>query len=54
MYIVNLSSPNLNAVFVYEVWSSEVDYDASLQLEIVKGLVLKSKPLVERFESVKL
>ena len=54
MYVVNLSGTNPSAVFVYEVWRSEADHDASLHLESVKALVLRSRPLVENFESVKL
>lgn len=54
LYVVNLALTNPNAVFVYEVWRSEADHDASLQLESVKALLLGSRPLVESFESVKL
>ena len=54
IYIVNLAPANPNAVFVYEVWMSEADHDASLQVESVKALVLKARPLVQAFESVKL
>ena len=54
MYVVNLSPTNPNAVFVYEIWRSEADHDASLHLESVKALVVRSRPLVESFESVKL
>ncbi|HET8827067.1 MAG TPA: antibiotic biosynthesis monooxygenase family protein, partial [Terriglobales bacterium] len=35
LYVVNLALTNPNAVFVYEVWRSEADHDASLQLERV-------------------
>lgn len=54
MYIVNLAPANPNAVFVYEVWSSETEHTASLQAESVKALALRARPLVQTFESVKL
>lgn len=45
MYVVTLAPTNPNAVLAYEVWRSEAEHDASLQLQSVKALVLRSRPL---------
>ncbi len=52
--VINLSPTNPSTVSVYEVWRSEADHDASLQVEIFKALALRARPLVESFERVKL
>jgi len=51
-YIVNLAPMNANTVYVSEVWRSEADHESLLQVESVKALVLRARPLVETFESV--
>jgi len=45
MYVVNLAPTSWNAVLGYEVWRSETEHNASLQLQSVKALVLRSSPL---------
>jgi quinol monooxygenase YgiN len=53
-YIVNVAPSEPNAVFVYEVWRNQADHDASLQIESVKALIGRARPLVESFEGVKM
>ncbi len=53
-YIVNLDPSGPDAIWVTEVWRSEADHDASLQLESVRALVAKTKPLVADFQAIRL
>jgi quinol monooxygenase YgiN len=54
LYVVNSSPSEADAVCVFEAWRSEADHDASLELESVKALVAKTKPLVANFEGERL
>jgi quinol monooxygenase YgiN len=54
MYTVNVSPSEPDAVYVYEVWQSQADHDASLKMEGVKALIEKTKPLIAGFEAVRL
>jgi quinol monooxygenase YgiN len=54
IYIVNVSPSEPDAVYVYEVWQSQADHDASLKMEGVRALIEKTKPLVVGFEAVRL
>jgi len=54
LYIVNVSPSESDAVYVYEVWQSQADHDASLKMEGVKALIEKTKPRVAGFEAVRL
>jgi len=54
LYIVNLASSEPDTVWVTEVWQSEADHDASLQLESVKALIARTRPLVAGFERIRL
>lgn len=42
IYIVNISSAEPDAVFVYELWRTEADHDASLKKDNVKALVAQA------------
>ncbi len=53
-YIVNLSSAEPDTIVVTEVWHSEADHDASLELESMKPLIAQARPLVAAFESTRL
>ena len=54
MYVVNAVPSEPDAVCVYEVWKSQADHDASLQMDSVRTIVARTRPLVERFENVRL
>jgi quinol monooxygenase YgiN len=54
IYIVNRSPSEPDAVYVYEVWESQSDHDASLQMDSVKALIAEARAHVERFEGSKL
>jgi len=54
MYVVNVVPSEPDAVCVYEVWKSQAEHDASLQMDSVRAIVARTKPFVERFENVKL
>ncbi|OIK08598.1 hypothetical protein BIV59_19610 [Bacillus sp. MUM 13] len=44
MYLVNISE--LNAVYVYEVWSDEEAHPASLTLEAAQTFIKRTKPII--------
>jgi quinol monooxygenase YgiN len=54
LYIVNSSLSDPDAVCVFEAWRSEADHDASLNIESVKALIARTRPLVANFESQRL
>ena len=54
LYVINVSPSEPDTVSVFEAWRSEGDHDASLELDSVKGLVARTKPLVASFEGMRL
>lgn len=54
LYVINVSASEPDAVWVYEVWDSDADHDASLKLDSVKAIVARARSLVGGFESTRL
>jgi quinol monooxygenase YgiN len=54
LYIVHTVPADPDAILVMELWRSQADHDASLNLESVQALVAKATPLIAGFESVRL
>jgi quinol monooxygenase YgiN len=54
MYVVNVAASEPDAVFVYEVWDTQANHDASLAMDNVKAIVEKTKPLIAAFEGLRL
>jgi quinol monooxygenase YgiN len=54
LYVVNIVPSEPDAIWVFEVWRTEADHDASLQMDAVKLLVGRAKPLIAGFESIRL
>ena len=54
VYIVNSDPNDPDGIWVYEVWRSQADHQASLTLDSVKALITSARPLIagfgERFE----
>lgn len=46
LYSVNVSMDKPNSVFVFEIWTSEVSHQNSLQDEEVLSLIMKAKPII--------
>jgi quinol monooxygenase YgiN len=46
IYIINTVPNEPDAICSMEVWNSEADHSASLQLESVKAIVAKARPLM--------
>ena len=54
LYIVNVVPAEPDAIWVTELWSSEADHDASLQMPSVLAVIARAKPLVAGFEGIRL
>lgn len=54
LYIVNTVPAEPDTIRVTEVWRSQADHDASLQLESVRALITRAQPSIAGFESVRL
>lgn len=55
IYFVSTDETDPNAVYVTEVWKTEADHKASLQMPEVRNLIEKGRPMVARFgESTRL
>jgi quinol monooxygenase YgiN len=52
IYLVNVSNDEPNAVFVYEVWSSESAHQDSLSLEATQTLIQRAKPIITGMERI--
>ncbi|WP_419880828.1 putative quinol monooxygenase [Peribacillus sp. B-H-3] len=52
IYLVNISEVELNAVYVYEVWSDEGAHQASLTLEATQTLIKRAKPIITGIERI--
>ena len=50
-YIVGVNPEETNAVYVFEVWENEEAHQASLQLENVRQLIEKAKPIIAGMNS---
>ena len=50
-YIVGVNPDEENAVYVFEVWENEEAHQASLQLENVRQLIEKAKPIIAGMNS---
>src|SRR5258708_18128219 len=46
IYIVSKSPSEPDAIWVMEVWQTEADHDASLNLDSVKALIGRARPLI--------
>lgn len=46
LYIVHTEATNENAIWVYELWDSKEDHDASLKLPGVPEMIAKAMPLI--------
>jgi quinol monooxygenase YgiN len=55
IYLVHVSNEEPDAIWVTEVWRTEGDHAASLQLPQVKATIAKARPLIAGFgESTKM
>src|SRR5688500_17804102 len=55
IYFVSTDEKDANAIYVTEVWKSEADHKASLQMPAVRALIEKGRPMVAAFgESTRL
>ena len=46
IYTINISPSEPDAIWVYEVWRTEADHDASLKLDSVRALIALARPLI--------
>jgi quinol monooxygenase YgiN len=55
LYVVNVmvvpSEPD--AVWVTEIWATQADHDASLQMDSLKELIVRARPFIAGLESVR-
>ena len=53
LYVINSAPDDPEGIWVYEVWRSQTDHDASLSHEAVKAVIAAARPLIagagERF-----
>lgn len=52
LYVVNRSPSEPDAVWVTEIWRSQDDLDASLQLDTVRALIPQALELIESSERI--
>jgi quinol monooxygenase YgiN len=52
LYLVSVAPEDLNAVYVYEVWSSESAHQGSLTLESTQTLIQRAKPILAGIERI--
>jgi quinol monooxygenase YgiN len=52
IYLVNVTIPEPNAVYVYEVWTNESAHQASLGLEVTQKLISRAKPIISEMERI--
>ena len=45
-YIINAASDDPDGIWVFEVWRSQEDHQASLQHEAVKSIIAAARPLI--------
>lgn len=49
IYIVSVDEKDANAVHVTEVWRSEADHKASLQVPEIRAIIDKGRPMIAGF-----
>lgn len=54
LYIVNVSDEEPDTIWVTEVWKDAEAHQASLNLEAVKSLIQRGRPLIASMEPVRL
>lgn len=54
LYVVNVVPSEPDAVWVTEIWATQADHDASLQMDSLKELIVRARPFIAGFESVRL
>lgn len=54
MYVVNLPEDDPNTIWVTEIWADADAHAASLQIEAVKALIQRGRPLIAGGEGIKL
>ncbi|MDQ0974569.1 quinol monooxygenase YgiN [Neobacillus niacini] len=52
LYLVSVAPEDPNAVYVYEVWSSESAHQGSLTLESTRTLIQRAKPFLAGMERI--
>ncbi|GAA0593712.1 hypothetical protein GCM10009001_07360 [Virgibacillus siamensis] len=52
LYVVSLADDNSDAIYVYEVWSSEEAHQYSLSLEASQQLIQNAKPILAGVEKI--
>ena len=54
LYIISTVASEPDAVQVFELWDSQQDHDASLQLDGVRAVIAQAKPQIASFEGSRL
>ena len=54
LYVISIVPSEPDAIWVFEAWRSEADHDASLQVDSIKALIARAKPLIAGFENIRL
>lgn len=49
IYVVSTDPADANAIWINEVWDSEEQHTASLQLPAVQAAIAEARPLIEGF-----
>lgn len=49
LYVVATDPADANAIWITEVWDSEVAHDASLQLPQVRAAIAQARPMIAGF-----
>lgn len=52
VYLVNTLEEEPNSVYVYEMWSSEIAHQESLNLEATQRLIKLGKPMITGMERI--
>lgn len=48
-YLVSVEADDADAIGVYEVWDTQAQHDASLQVEAVRAVIAQARPLIAGF-----
>jgi quinol monooxygenase YgiN len=51
-YVVSADMADSNVLWITEVWQSEADHKASLDLPAVRSAIGKAMPMIAKFDSV--
>ena len=49
IYVVSIDEKDANAVHVTEIWRSEADHKASLQVPEIRAIIDKGRPMIAGF-----